>query len=76
MQIIAYVDTVVLASERLSSLFASPKLPCVGRLNIMVELKERHSEHCTAPADARKSKLFFERPSDKLCWDLVFLNRK
>lgn len=76
MQIFTYVDTVVLASERLSSLFASPKLPCVGRLNIMVQLKERHSEHNTVPVDVRKSKLFFERPSDKLCRVLVVLNRK
>jgi hypothetical protein len=75
-QIFTYIDTVVLAIERLSSLFATPKLPYVGRLNIMVQLKRRHSKHYTVPVDATKSKLFFKRLSDKLCRDLVVLNRK
>jgi hypothetical protein len=55
---------------------AIPIPPCVSSLKIKEWLTKKHSKYTAATSGMRQSKLFTERPSEKLSRDLLPSDRK
>lgn len=50
--------------------------PCIGTFKGKERLQKRHFEHYAASLCTTQPKLFIERPSSKLSWDITALERK